>query len=172
MEVLYEGDLELGTSHGCVGKCHSTKLCSRHYPNYIVSSERIKSVVISVIISDIEMDDVKNEPDLESDKELAAPQYEPQFIKVKEEHVPEDDEDETSNVSRSDEDLSDTPDEEMAEAVMFPIVKTEYDTADNSQKDGTDEQAFGTANNDDKVIYMINAVYPLLLYNKVQGQKE
>jgi len=118
------------------------------------------------------MDDVKNEPDLESDKELAAAQYEPQFIKVKEEHVPEDDEDDTSHIIRSDEDLSDTPDEEMAEAVMFPIVKTEYDTADTSQKDGTDEQAFGTANNDDKVTYMINTVYPLLLYNKVQGQKE
>ena len=151
---------------------HSTKLSSSHYPNYVVSSERIKSVVSSVIISDLEMDDVKNEPDSESDRELAAPQYEPQFIKVKEEHVPEDDEDETSHVIRSDEDLSDTPDEEMAEAVMFPIVKTEYDTTDTSQKEGTDEQAFGTANNDDKVTNMINTVYPLLLYNKVRCQKE
>jgi len=154
------------------GSAHSTKLSSRHYPNYFVSSERIKSVINSVIISGIEMDGVKNEPDLESDKELAAAQYEPQFIKVKEEHVPEDDEDETSHIIRSDEELSDTPDEEMAEAVMFPIVKTEYDAVDTSQKDGTDEQAFGTANNDDKVTYMINTVYPLLLYNKVQGQKK
>lgn len=154
------------------GNAHSTKLSSRHYPNYIVSSERIKSVVNSVIISDLEMDGVKNEPGLESDRELATAQYEPQFIKVKEEHMPEDDEDETSQIIRSDEDLSDTPDEEMAEAVMFPIVKTEYETTDTSQKDGIDEQAFGTANNDDKVTYMINTVYPVFLYSKVQAQKE
>jgi hypothetical protein len=154
------------------GSAHSTNLAVGIILINIVSSERIKSVVNSVIISDTEMDGVKDEPDLESDKELAAARCEPQFIKVKEEHVPEDDDDEISHIIRSDEDLSDTPDEEMAEAVMFPIVKTEYDTADSSQKDGTDEHAFGTANSDDKVTCMINTVYPLLLYNKVQGQKE
>jgi hypothetical protein len=138
----------------------------------MVSNGRIRSVVNSVIISDLEMDGVKNEPGLESDRESAAPHYEPQFIKVKEEHVPDDDEDETSQIIRSDEDLSDTPDEEMAEAVMFPIVKTEYDTTDTLQKDGTDEQAFGTANSDDKVTHTINTVYLLLLYSKVQAQKE
>ena len=121
------------------------------------------------------MDDVKSEPDSESDREFVTAQYEPQFIKVKEEHMPEDDdddseEDETSHTIRSDEDCSDVPDEEMAEAVMFPIVKTEYDTTDTSQKDGADEHAFGAVN-DDKVTYMINTLYPLLLYSKAKGQK-
>jgi hypothetical protein len=121
----------------------------------LLTVKELNPVVNSVIISDVKMDGVKSEPDSDSDREFASPQYEPQFIKVKEEHVPEDDddddEDETSPTIRSDGDLSDTPDEEMAEAVMFPIVKTEYDTTDTSQKDGADEQAFDTVNSDDKV---------------------
>jgi hypothetical protein len=146
------------------------KLANRHYANCTVNSGRIKPAVNFVIISDLEMDGVKSEPDSEGDRELAAAQYEPQFIKVKEEQMPEnDDDDDTSHTIRSDEDVSDIPDEEMAEAVMFPIVKTEYNTTDTSQKDGADEHAFGTVN-DDKVTNMTNTVYPLLLYSKVQGQ--
>jgi hypothetical protein len=97
------------------------------------------------------MDGMKSQPDLDSDGESASPQYDPQFISIKEEHMADDDDnEETSHTMKSD-DLSDTPDEEMAEAVMFPIVKTEYSVADTSQKDAPDEEVYCTDKNEVKV---------------------
>lgn len=93
------------------------------------------------------MDGVKSEPDAESDVESASPQYEPQFVKVKEEHMADD---------NDNDELSDPPDEETAEAVMFPIVKTEYH-ADTSQKDAADEEMFGAVRNESKVRFMLAA---------------
>lgn len=105
------------------------------------------------------MDGVKSELDSDSDRESASPQYEPQFIKIKEEHMADDDnEEETSHTMQSDDELSDTPDEDMAEAVMFPIVKTEYHVADMSQKDAADEDMFYADKNEMKVRFIAHTV--------------
>lgn len=106
------------------------------------------------IISDPEMDGVKSEPDAESDRESAAAGYEPQFVKVKEEHMADDDDNE-EETTRSDDDISDAPDEEIAEAVMFPIVKTEYH-ADTSQKDAPDDEMFGAVKKESKVRFIFH----------------
>jgi hypothetical protein len=97
------------------------------------------------------MDGVKSEPDAESDVESASPQYEPQFVKVKEEHMADD---------NDNDELSDPPDEETAEAVMFPIVKTEYH-ADTVQKDAPDEEMFGAVRNESKVRFICHIHHPL-----------
>jgi hypothetical protein len=130
------------------------------------------------------MDGVKSEPDSDSDRESACPQYEPQFIKIKEEHMADDDDDsgdddddddddneeETSRAARSDDDLSDTPDGDMAEAVMFPIVKTEYHVADTSQKDAADEEVFYTDKNEIKVRVTAHCVRALLMRGSAEAE--
>ncbi|XP_069699498.1 uncharacterized protein [Periplaneta americana] len=67
---------------------------------------------------------VKNEPESDGDAETQSPRYQPQFVNIKEERMADGD--------REDEDDDDEDDDEesMTEAVMFPIVKTEYNIAD------------------------------------------
>jgi hypothetical protein len=154
------------------------KPASQCYSDQITGKENVEYVVRPEIISDLEMDGVKSEPDADSDRESASPQYEPQFVKVKEEHMADDgdddddDDDNEEETMRSDEDLSDAPDEEIAEAVMFPIVKTEYH-ADTSQKDAADEDMFGAVKNESKVrfIFHILCLLQHFSHNKVHKLK-